>query len=102
MMRMLMYEIELLDTKMNGHIIHLQSHMEKSTTENLIVPIEISGIRVGSFVKMIDRKDMYYDKIGKVVNMSDYFLVINMAFGTHNEQGVYISHQQDEVNLVVS
>ena len=102
MLRMLVYEIELLDSKMNGHIIYLQNHVNNVTIENMITSIEINNIRVGSFVKMVDRKDMYYDKIGKVVNMSDYFIIIDMAFGRGNEPGIYISHQPDEVNLVVT
>ena len=90
MIRMLMYEIELLDSKMNGHIIYLQNHVNNVTIENVITPIEINNIRVGSFVKMVDRKDMYYDKIGKVVNMSDYFIIIDMAFGRGNAPDIYI------------
>ena len=84
MLRMLVYEIELLDSKMNGHIIYLQNHVNNVTIENMITSIEINNIRVGSFVKMVDRKDMHYDKIGKVVNMSDYFIIIDMAFGRGN------------------
>ena len=102
MIRMLMYEIELLDSKMNDHIIYLQDNVEKNTIENFVMPMEINSIRVGPFVRMVDRKDMYYDKIGKVVNMSDYFIVINMTFGRENETGTYISHQQDEVCLVIT
>ena len=102
MIRMLMYEIELLDSKMNDHIIYLQDNVEKNTIENFVMPMEINSIRVGSFVRMVDRKDMYYDKIGKVVNMSDYFIVINMTFGRENETGTYISRQQDEVCLVIT
>ena len=68
----------------------------------MITTIEINNIRVSSFVKMVDRKDMYYDKIGKVVNMSDYFIIIDMAFGRDNERGIHISRQPDEVNLVVT
>ena len=68
MIQMLMYEIELLDSKMNGHIIYLQNHVNNVTIVNMVTPIEINNIRVGSFVRMVDRKDMYYDKIGKVVN----------------------------------
>lgn len=102
MIRMLMYEIELLDSKMNDHIIYLQDNVEKNTIDNFVMPMEINSIRVGSFVRMVDRKDMYYDKIGKVVNMSDYFIVINMTFGRENETGTYISRQQDEVCLVIT
>ena len=102
MIRMLMYKIELLDSKMNDHIIYLQDNVEKNTIENFVMPMEINSIRVGSFVRMVDRKDMYYDKIGKVVNMSDYFIVINMTFGRENETGTYISRQQDEVCLVIT
>jgi len=102
MIRMLMYEIELLDSKMNDHIIYLQDNVEKNTIDNFVMPMEINSIRVGSFVRMVDRKDMYYDKIGKVVNMSDYFIVINMTFGRENEKGTYISRQQDEVCLVIT
>ena len=102
MIRMLMYEIELLDSKMNDHIIYLQDNVEKNTIENFVMAMEINSIRVGSFVRMVDRKDMYYDKIGKVVNMSDYFIVINMTFGRENETGTYISRQQDEVCLVIT
>ena len=102
MLRMLVYEIELLDSKMNGHIIYLQNHVNNVTIENMITSIEINNIRVGSFVKMDDRKDMQYDKIGKVVNKSDYVIIIDMEFGRGNEPGVYFSHQPDEVNLVVT
>ena len=102
MIRILMYKIELLDSKMNDHIIYLQDNVEKNTIDNFVMPMEINSIRVGSFVRMVDRKDMYYDKIGKVVNMSDYFIVINMTFGRENETGTYISRQQDEVCLVIT
>lgn len=102
MIRMLMYEVELLDSKMNQHIVYLQNNVVRNTIEDLVVPMEINNIRVGSFVKMMDRKDMYYNKIGKVVNMSDFFIVINMAFGNPNETAVYISRQRDEVTLIVT
>ena len=102
MIRMLMYEIELLDAKMNGHIIKLQNDVDDITINNMVPPIQINNIHIGSFVRMVDRKDMYYDKIGKVVNMSDYFIIINMAFGRVNERGIFISRQPDEVILVVN
>ena len=102
MIRMLMYEIELLDAKMNGHIINLQNDVDDITINNMVPPIQINNIHIGSFVRMVDRKDMYYDKIGKVVNMSDYFIIINMAFGRVNERGIFISRQLDEVILVVN
>ena len=102
MIRMLMYEIELLDAKMNGHIINLQNDVDNITMNNMESPIQINNIHVGSFVRMLDRKDMYYDKIGKVVNMSDYFIIIDMAFGRENEPGIFISRQPDEVFLVVN
>ena len=102
MIRMLMYEIELLDAKMNGHIINLQNDVDNITINNMVSPIQINNIHVGSFVRMLDRKDMYYDNIGKVVNMSDYFIIIDMAFGRENEPGIFISRQPDEVILVVN
>ena len=102
MIRMLMYEIELLDAKMNGHIINLQNDVDDITINNMVPPIQINNIHIGSFVRMVDRKDMYYDKIGKVVNMRDYFIIINMAFGRVNERGIFISRQPDEVILVVN
>ena len=84
----------------------MQDHVDKLIIENLVMHIEINSIRVGSFVKMVVRKDMYYDTIGKdVVTMSDYFiLVINMFFGRENEIGIYmyVPHQKDEIWLVVT
>ena len=87
MIRMLMYEIELLDSKMNGYIIYLQNYVNNVTIENIITPIEINNICVGSYVKMV---------------MSDYFIIIDMAFGRDNERGIHISRQPDEINLVVT